>query len=241
MDPKQAEEAFRTLEPRLLAIPRDRLQEPRINPRRAGEAAREVGHALGQPEVRARFVELAGRDGFDLQLLDDLPLAAGAAWYARSKLEEASQASDAAQVPLQLFQEATGLRTRMLKVLDYHLGDDPVMAARLAAIRGGKGHQDLANDLHALADLYEQRHAELADDHRHYRGADEDAARRAAGAILQALSGSGPEVTRWTEMQSRTWTFLQQCYEQVRRAGQYLFYFEEPDELFPPLFAAARR
>ncbi len=241
IDPKLAAESFAKLEERLRQIPRDQLQEPRANLQRAANAALSVAEQLTREEVRARFVELAARGGFDLGLLDDLPLAAAAAWHVRQQVVQAGDAGVEPQLPVALFQQATALRARMIKVLDYHRGEDPVVAARLAAIRGGKGHQDLASDLATLAGLYRQHRASLADDHRHYRASDEEEAHRVAASILTVLAGgSGPELAHWTEMQSRVWTLLQRAYDEVRRAGHYLFYYEDPEDRFPSLYAAAR-
>jgi hypothetical protein len=47
-------------------------------------------------------------------------------------------------------------------------------------------------------------------------------------------------VERWTDLQARAWTLLRQIYDEVRRAGQFLFYYEDPEAKFPALFAAAR-
>jgi hypothetical protein len=234
-------ECFEQLEARLLEIPTEKLEEPRANPERAAAAALLVADACARPEIRARFEELAAKGLFELAILDRLRDVARAARHARRMLLEASATANAVQVPLALFQEATGQRSRMLKVLDYNCGDDPAAAARLAAIRGGKGHLDLANDLLVLADLYRRHATALAGDRRHYRGEDEELARGLASRVFNALSDAGsPGVGRWAELQSRAWTNLARTYDEVRRAGQFLFYYQDPEARFPSLFAAAR-
>ena len=235
-------QSFEALEPRLQAIPAVELEEPRANPERAAVAALAVAEACAVREIRARFEELAQKGLFELARLDSLPDAARAARHARRMLVEASAAASALQVPIALFQEATAQRTKMLKVLDYNCGDDPAVAARLAAIRGGKGHLDLANDLLVLAELYRRHGASLTEDRRHYRADDEALARTLASRVFAALSDAGsPGVGRWAELQSRTWTHLARSYDEVRRAGQFLFYYQDGDARFPSLFAAARR
>lgn len=240
-DPARAEEAFRRLEDRLRRIPADQVQVPRVNPQRAAIAALSVAEYLSRAEVRERFARLSRAGEFDPTLLDDLPETAQAAWYAKHKSDLVSAASVEVQVPLAVFQEAAAVRSRMLKVLDYHRGDDPEVAARLAAIRGGRGHHDLSNDLLSLGELYRQHRAALAEDHRYYRSTDEEDAGRVARKILQLLSAGGtPEIELWTDMVARTWSLLHQTYEEVRRAGQFLFYHEDPEAKFPSLFGAAR-
>jgi hypothetical protein len=237
----RCEAAFNTLRRRLEEISVDDIDRPRTSPQRAANAARSVAEYAARPEVRVRFERLARGVEFRLELLDELFLAADAAWHTRQRLEDLQQNQGEGRVAAAVHQEATTLRTRMLRVLEYHLGDHPALAARLAAIRGGKGPIDLANDLIALADLYRQHQAELVDDRRHYRADDASAATSVAAEITRQLSGgAAKEVERWTELQARAWTLLQQIYEEVRRAGQFLFYYEDPEAKFPSLFAAAR-
>jgi hypothetical protein len=241
-DPTRDRQAFEALEPRLLAIPAGELEEPRANPERASAAALSVAAACAAPEVRSRFEELAAKGFLELARFDGLADAARAARHARRMLVDASAAASALQVPVALFQEATAQRTRMLKVLDYNCGDDPAVAARLAAIRGGKGHLDLANDLLVLAELYRRHGGALVEDRRHYRGEDEALARSIAARVFAALSDAGsPGVGRWAELQSRSWTHLARCYDEVRRAGFFLFYYQDGEARFPSLFAAARQ
>jgi hypothetical protein len=241
-DTTRDEQAFVQLEARLAELPRAEIEEPRASPERAAATALAVAELCARPEVRERFSRLAAAGLFELALLDELPLAARAARHARQLLVQTSAAASSAQLPSELLAEAGGQRNRMLKVLDYNCGEDPGVAARLAAVRGGKGHFDLGNDLLVLADLYRANRTLLALDQRHYRAADEEAARAIAGRIFSALSASGaPGVGRWTELQARSWTHLARIYGEVRRAGQFLFYHEDPEARFPALGAGAPR
>jgi hypothetical protein len=183
----RCETAFNALRRRLEEIPADQVETPRVSPQRAANAARSVAEYAARPDVRVRFERLARGVELRLQLLDELFLAADAAWHARQRLEDLQSAPVEGQVAAALHHEATTLRARMLRVLEYHLGDDAALAARMAAIRGGKGSIDLRNDLLALAELYRQHHAELADDRRHYRADDADSATRMAAEVTSQL------------------------------------------------------
>jgi len=240
-DNTRAEAAFNALRSRLEAIPADRLDAVRTSPQRTAHVALSVAEHASRPEVRSRFERLAKAGEFDLGHLEVLAEAARAVWYVRQRLETLVAAQGDGQVEAKLYTQATTTRTRMLRVLEYHLGDDPALAARLAAIRGGKGYHDLANDLVSLAELYRLHRGALVEDRRHYRADDEaEAALMAAEINRQAGGGAAAEVERWTDLQLRAGSLLRQAYEEVRRAGQFLFYSEDAETRFPSLFGAAR-
>jgi len=91
---------------------------------------------------------------FDLKQLGRLRTIALATWHARQL--QAELASTAA-LPEEVFREAQAARAKMLRVLEYHMGDVADVAADLEYIRSGAGYQDVASDLRMLADLYEDR------------------------------------------------------------------------------------
>ena len=74
-----------------------------------------------------------------------------------------------------------------------------------------------------------------------YRKTDEADARRLADKILRLLGAvTTPDQTLWKNNQARAFTLLLTHYEEARRVGRFLFYYEDGDKLFPSLFSAGR-
>lgn len=239
--PASAEADFRVVEPRLFLIPRHILVTPNVDVQIAATFAIGLSRTLQADSVRKRFRNLTKCGEYDDRCVDELPVVARAAWYVRHKVLLGQATRSEAQLPLSLVEQATTLRARMLKCVEYHLGDHPEEAATIAALRAGQGYQDLANDLLGFADMYERRRDEIAHDKRAYRSTDAAGARRLAGQILSLLGAQGsPEQGRWVDLQSRAWTLLLQVYDEVRRGGRFLFARENPDTMFPSLVAVAR-
>ena len=156
----------------------------------------------------------------------------------------------AVKVSLGLLQEASALRTRMLAVCEYFLGDQPEHAAELRDIRQGQGYQDLADDLARLAALYEREDAVVRQDTKYYRAGDDKQARTLAARILAEVAASAPTAAADTrggkvpaarEAAYRAFAVLAHCYEEVAAAGRYLLRHEGGAELFCSLYSAGRR
>jgi hypothetical protein len=129
----------------------------------------------------------------------------------------------------------------MLKTLDYNLDGDAEAMARLDAVRLGSGHIDMANDLLACADFYRERRSDIEQDQKNYRKGDEGEARQLADKVLRLLGAvTTPEQTLWRSNQARAFTLLLTHYEEARRVGRFLSYYEDADKLFPSLFSAVR-
>jgi hypothetical protein len=129
----------------------------------------------------------------------------------------------------------------MLKVLEYHLDMDAHAVSLLTSIRAGSGHMDLANDLVALADMYQTYEHAISADKKAYRAGDVKLARKLAGDILSALGGPGTaESLRWRNYQARAFTLLEKHHQEAIRVGRFLFWYEGGEELFPTLFSAVR-
>lgn len=239
--PSDAEKAFKALGPRLAAIPRDALAVVNVDLQLAAVFVLGISGIVAEPAVRARFANLAKSGEYDDSCVDDLAPVAQAAWYARHRFVLASATRTEARLSVPLLEEATGLRGRMLKLVEYWLGDDGALAAEIAAIRAGTGHQDLANDLIALGALFERHGDTLAQDRKLYDASDATTANRLAGEILRQLGAAATqEQNEWSAMQPRVWTLLFETYEEVRRGGRFLFAKDRADERFPSLIAVGR-
>jgi hypothetical protein len=239
--PSEAELAFKAMEPRLAALPRDALAHVNVDLQTVSVFALGIARVLAEPAVRARFARLASTGEYQDASVDDLGTVAQAAWYARHRFLLASALHSDARIAVDLLDEATTQRARMLKVAEYWLSDDPGAMAEIAAIRAGTGYQDLANDLIALGSLFE-RHAKLiSQDKKLYQRSDATTANRLGGRIVEQLGASATqEQTQWSAMQPRVWTLLLETYDEVRRGGLFLFARDRAEERFPPLSAVGR-
>ena len=175
-------------------------------------------------------------------------------WYIRHRLDEQVALGSRATLPTELLDAATELRRDMLRVLEFRLGDDAEVAARLDFIRRGTGHQDLADDLVRLGGLYHTHKNTLSGMPRPYQSTDADRASKLAAQILMTLglqpalekTGAGAKATGhdnldWGDLQARAATLLEQSYDEVAAAGRYLCR-HKPDlaARFAPLGSVAR-
>lgn len=123
--------------------------------------------------LHKRFIALAGIGEIDIVKLDRLESASLATWHARHMYLLATATRTEAQLPVSLVTTATTLKTRMLRVAEYHLGDHDVAGPIVAAIRAGTGYLDLANDLIALARVYADYQSVLEHDKKDYKPTDQ--------------------------------------------------------------------
>jgi hypothetical protein len=227
--------ALQKLEPRLRAIPQERLTPPKVDAKLAALAALGVADRLAPQEVRARFARLP-REEFDPAHLEDLRTAAWALWHAREALDAAVAQSTAQQLPAALVERGTGLKDRMVRVLSYYFAEE--LKKPLQQMQRRKGNAELPADLSRLAGLYRERKATLEGDKMHYRAGDADEADGIAAEAAQlAAARRGEAGARAGEQVARAFALLIEIYDEVRAAGLYLFRREAAGELFPQLTA----
>ena len=135
--------------------------------------------------------------------------------------------------------EAQELKARMQKLLEYHLGDRPLLARELADIRLGTGYSDLATDLQRYARLSDDHHEEVASDQKLFHKGDAKRARELSGQIVVALKSAMGDKASVTDLRNRAWTLLSRDHAEVVATGAFLFRHEpELARLFVPLRAA---
>ncbi len=239
-DPKRAAEAFEYLKPRLLDVPEKNLGSLLIDLQAVAPVVLAVAELCAKKEVNDRF-KLLPKQVFDIDHLEELADLAWAGWYVRSEHISAEATSTGAQVPAELIASAMERKARMLKVLDYFLGDDDEVGPELASIRSGKGYLDLASDKTRLAGLYEKHTKDIKKDKKHFRETDEADARADAAAIIRHLGTTTASAEKWMNFQLRVWHLLRASYDEVSATGRYLFRNEALASRFPSLFTATRK
>lgn len=195
-----------------------------------------------KPEARARFERLAAASLFDLAHLDHLDESATLALYASSRYKTVKNIRTAARLPAALDASSKALRDRMFSCAEHTLEDLPAAVRVLDEVRPGTGHLDRANDLVALAGLYQEHPKEVRLDGKKFREGDEAEALQSAEAIFRALGvEQKPGGEDWRDLQHRAWVGLATRYKEVRRWGLALFGdLADVDVRFPELVAASR-
>lgn len=240
-DSKSAKKAFDRCAPALAALAESEVMTPNVDAQAAAVVALGAFELLAKPDARKKIMAMAKGDVVALPMLDGLRDAAWATWYARHRLLQADATHSGAALPVLLVDDAMQIRARMLKTLEYHLEGDSDAMAMVSGIRSGGGHLDLANDLAALADMYEKHKAALASDTKNYRKADAKAARKASITILKLLGANeSTEQEKWRDAQARSFTLLVRHYDEAMRVGRFLYHRQGGDRLFPNLLAATR-
>jgi len=212
-----------------------------LDPRAAASLVlSEILPVLADKALTARFASLP-KSEWNPQALIDLPLVAQAVLLAGTELASAQARSDLAKLPEDLLTEATAVKSRMLRVLDYLLGEEELVARELSAIRSGTGYLDLAQDLAQLAKLYQSERAQLQKDRHLYQATDETLAATLAQRIFSELRRDQPVAQR--ERLGQATALLLHLYDEVAATARWLLRNkpEEAAQRFPSLIAASRR
>lgn len=242
--PEDTERAYHAAEAEITALPEGEVEQPRVDLQEAAVRAQQAATDLdADAPLVERFKVIAATREFNFVYVTGLGTYARAAWYARHRQLSASGRVTRARVPESLVAEATTVRDRMFDLADYHFSDDPTESAHVTQIAAGTGHQDLANDLLALADLYARNQDAVSKDTKKYRADDAARARKLSADIVKALGArTVTEYEFWTDRAARAWTLLARAYDEVRSLGSWLLR-ESPAlaaERFPSLIAGAR-
>lgn len=209
----------------------------------------QIGDSLQSKEVLAAFdalgnLALPNGERFDAGCVRALPVIGRALWHARTRQLTAAAQAVTVSLPTKLVEEATKLRGRMLKVVEYQCvdeddADDPV-AADLASIRAVQGprYLDLATNLSRLAAYYRdpQWLPVLQADARRYNEKHGALADSLAGRILTQLQQRDDGAAVWAIEVNRGWADLQSTWDAARRGASFLFW-PDADAKVPPLGA----
>jgi hypothetical protein len=243
--PSIAEQSFVALEREIEAYTGGPVNRALVDLRVASAVARNVALRDQEPARRMSFDRLAKVGLYDGALPARIVHLALATWFNHQRQVGRMALATTVRVSPETLRNAQITRGRMLKVLDHWFDDRPEIVAEVAAIRTSAGYQDLANDLEALADLYQRPtlQAVIQQDAKHYKQDDIDTARSLARAIFDGLGiVRDGDAERWATLCQRTWTLLLADYEEHRSAGIFLFRkLEDVAETYPSLVSVARR
>jgi hypothetical protein len=239
--PVREEASRKRLTARLEAMSVASLEPPAVDPRTASVAALMVSNFVSEETIRRRFIPLVGAKLFDVNALEDLPVAARFVLRILPKLGDDLDQRD--MFPAKsLLATVKGVKEEMLRVAGRHLADIDEAHGRLVTIRLGDGPADDVHDLRMLADLWrdygETLALEAGDVYRPDAGRE---ARELATHLELALLGPlSAEDEEWRSYLYRALAMLVPLYEEVCRAGRFLFHGEKPEARFPTLASVAR-
>lgn len=134
------------------------------------ERALELVEIAREPELAARLALLPD-ELFPAGRVAELEAVALATLHLHEvhRLAAGQAGSDEAKLDAKLLEEAEAVRATLHKLLDYHFGEDPQIAAELADFRGRRGTFRVAATLARLAILARERAGTLAKDTKYWR------------------------------------------------------------------------
>ncbi|MEM9489056.1 MAG: hypothetical protein AAGC55_07925 [Myxococcota bacterium] len=224
-------QALDALRPTLLSMPDEALLPARFS--MLGGMTRALGLARAYAADRPRFAGAFSLAAFDPAVYDDMELRVQALWQADVDYR---LLVDPQRALPPLVEEATPLRRALLRAATYLWGEDDTLGDQVAAIRRGRSTLDLADDLNALASLFEAHWADAIG-----RCAvtpdDLDRARQLGLRIAHALTDDDSALGRARDLRTRAAIYLKQGVDEVRAAAAFVFR-HEPDRLaaYPSLF-----
>jgi Tfp pilus assembly protein PilZ len=226
---------------RLEAVTAESLEPPAVDPRTAAVAAMMVANFIGAEAVRKRFTPLATARLFDGDALDDLPVAARFVLRIVPKLgAELCQRDTSPDDSLLARVKAT--KGQLLEIAERHLTHTDEAHGRIVTIRMGDGPADEVYDLRMLADLWRDYGDALASEApaAYRRGAEREARDLATNLELALLGPLSRHDRQWRSYLHRALAMLVPLYDEVCRAGRFLFHDEKPEARFPTLASVAR-
>ena len=235
------EDARKRLKARLPPAGAAELRPPGVDPHTAAVAALMVANFVADAPVLKRFSKFVAAEFLDSNAIEDLPVAARLVLRILQKL--GPDLDDLrTEAPAALLAEARALRDRLIRIAERFLGDIDDANGQLVTVRLGDGAADTVYDLRMLAGLCRDHADKLASEAAAAYSPDlERDARATAQRLEDALIGPQSEEEReWRAYVARALAMLVPLYEEVCRAGRFLFHDEKPETHFPSLASVAR-
>lgn len=234
--PSSLAKAFRAVEQEIAAVPDGSLIRINLDI----SSAAQIG--LGVIDrIQGLLPELAELPEYDLPRVRALGTYAGALLFAHLRVQEPER-----EIPrlFSLLQEAVPLRMCLLSGADALVPVGLAAADRVAAIRSGRGHADTANDLSALATLFEESWDRIKGKTAITRSMVRRAAalgpRLHAELGLRRMQPIEPVGDR-RRVRARAFTLFVQVYDLCRRGVTYLRWLDGDIEQFVPSLYPKRR
>lgn len=221
---ENAAESYKKVEEQILALSSNDTGRVTADVPTAASIA--LGALANLEQLRPEFARLAD-GGKAIQALDSLHDYALAAFFAHLEM-----APDASQGELaRLLEQARPLRENLLRVAEGLAGFGLLSAAAVASIREGSGNLDLAKDLTQLGALFSSNWEAVSSKVPFERALVDEASR--LGTVLLRTIGAREvgEVRRdpnngWESLRARAFRLLMNAYEELRRATQYVRWYE---------------
>lgn len=236
LDLESSEQAFNALKAEIEAVPSDALLPVNVD---VAVAAMIAIRAAPRLEVlMTEFgTEKLMETGFDPTNVTRLRLYAAAAWHAHVMATPANDGKLQFQIG-----EATKLKKSLLLWADALADRGLLSAERIAEIRAGTGHVDLANDMVALGQMFGDAWATIEDK----CAISKDEVDRAKVLGLEILVGLGAKREGGDEASLRTkvkaFTLFAKAYDQCRRVVGYLRWdVGDQDLIAPSIYVRKRR
>jgi hypothetical protein len=224
-DPVKGESALARLADTLARVEPSELlkSKPKVDLGRVAIAVLAAAACASRPEVRQTFASLPS-SLFDMSHVDILPDLGWAAWHTQSRYAELVASERKLKMPPDLAQRVSERKQRMLRVAEYHLGDNPTEMPVLRAIRRGSGRCDSAADLFKLAALYRTHKDILSTDTKWYREDDAREAELDVASLLCILGKRDESETKSVlELLTRIYVCTLKSYGEVRAAACFAF------------------
>ena len=160
VDPGEA--ALAGLSSRLAALPSERVVAPRTDVRAAATfVLSTIAERLKDADLVKRLRTLPATE-LDPGVVADLLPAAQAVLHTQTRLAMTEAQQPGPRLPTDLIDQATALRERMLRVVEYHLTDTAEHEKEIASIKAGQGYADLAEDLARICAMVSGPYGPLA-------------------------------------------------------------------------------
>lgn len=193
-----------------------------------------VARSLG--EDAALFKELFTPKGFDPAAYADLDKRGLALW--RADVEYRLALDPEGNLP-PLLEKATPLRRSLLAAADYLWGSSADKESQLAAIRAGRGHMDIGDDLLALSALLSAE-AEYVTANTKLTEVDLKEAARVAQSLIRTLTArdSDTAVTNARALRDRAGDYAVEGVNAVRRAATFTYGEDDAQmDRYPSVYA----
>ena len=243
-DAQRNQQAFETLRGELARITSAQYANTRgVSVEKAAIPLLQIGIMVKQDEPRARFASLPEAE-FDMQRVLQLEDSSRCLLHVIPMYKTAAATSSEVKLPMELVNEATAHRAKVIKLVKYHFGDHPTHGAELASIISGIGYPDLAMDHLRLANLHENDEVRpvIALDP-YFHAEDSLKSRTLANRIYEEIrTQSTSREQEATRLFYSAWTVVNEDYEEIRAGAEFLFR-REPAVLqkFPPIQSLGRK